>query len=137
MFVVLKNRLVQVYETDMMGIVHHSNYIRFFEETRVRWFIDQGLLDHSLQSVSQLTVLNVQAQYLIPLKYGDVIDIEMQIRSEGARVFIQYRIYNQYQKICTVGQTVHCALDQELKPIRLRKEFVQKIKETQWTETWL
>ena len=26
--------LVQYYETDQMGIVHHSNYIRWFEEAR-------------------------------------------------------------------------------------------------------
>ena len=26
---------VQYYETDGMGIVHHSNYIRWFEEARV------------------------------------------------------------------------------------------------------
>ena len=25
---------VQYYETDQMGIVHHSNYIRWFEEAR-------------------------------------------------------------------------------------------------------
>ena len=27
-------RRVQYYETDQMGIVHHSNYIRWFEEAR-------------------------------------------------------------------------------------------------------
>ena len=32
--------LVQYYETDQMGVVHHSNYIRWFEETRV-FFMDQ------------------------------------------------------------------------------------------------
>lgn len=28
----------QYYETDQMGIVHHSNYIRWFEEARVDFF---------------------------------------------------------------------------------------------------
>ena len=32
--------LVQYYETDQMGVVHHSNYIRWFEEARV-FFMDQ------------------------------------------------------------------------------------------------
>ena len=26
---------INYYETDRMGIVHHSNYIRFFEEARI------------------------------------------------------------------------------------------------------
>ena len=29
--------IVQYYETDKMGVVHHSNYIRFLEEARCRW----------------------------------------------------------------------------------------------------
>ena len=32
--------LVQYYETDQMGIVHHSNYIRWFEEARI-YFMEQ------------------------------------------------------------------------------------------------
>ena len=28
-------RRINYYETDKMGIVHHSNYIRFFEEARL------------------------------------------------------------------------------------------------------
>ena len=30
-------RKINYYETDKMGIVHHSNYIRFLEEARCRW----------------------------------------------------------------------------------------------------
>ncbi len=29
---------VQYYETDKMGITHHSNYIRWMEEARVDFF---------------------------------------------------------------------------------------------------
>ena len=35
--------IVQYYETDQMAIVHHSNYIRWFEEARVDWFEQMGL----------------------------------------------------------------------------------------------
>ena len=31
------SRIINYYETDKMGIVHHSNYIRFLEEARSRW----------------------------------------------------------------------------------------------------
>lgn len=34
--------LVQYYETDQMGVVHHSNYIRWFEEARVFLWIKWG-----------------------------------------------------------------------------------------------
>ena len=31
---------VQYYETDKMGITHHSNYIRWMEEARI-WFLSE------------------------------------------------------------------------------------------------
>ena len=34
---------VQYYETDQMGIVHHSNYIRWFEEARIDWMRHCGI----------------------------------------------------------------------------------------------
>ena len=35
--------LVQYYETDQMGVTHHSNYIRWFEEARTKLFEEIGL----------------------------------------------------------------------------------------------
>ena len=37
------SRRVYYYETDKMGIVHHSNYIRWFEEARVDLIEQAGL----------------------------------------------------------------------------------------------
>ena len=36
-------REINYYETDKMGIVHHSNYIRFLEEARCRWLKEIGV----------------------------------------------------------------------------------------------
>ena len=35
----------QYYETDQMGIIHHSNYIRWFEEARI-WYMHQVGADY-------------------------------------------------------------------------------------------
>ena len=36
-------RKANYYETDQMGIVHHSNYIRWFEEARLEMLRAMGL----------------------------------------------------------------------------------------------
>lgn len=36
-------RRVFYYETDKMGIMHHSNYIRIFEESRVDFLQQSGM----------------------------------------------------------------------------------------------
>lgn len=137
MKMILKNRRVQVYETDLMGIVHHSNYIRFMEEARVAWFIEKKLLDESISSISQLTVIDVRTQYLRPLKYGNRFSVDIQIKTEGVKVWIQYKIFNEERVLCCIGESVHCAVDDKLKVKRLNQDLVQKIKETSWIETWL
>ena len=40
---------VQYYETDQMGIVHHSNYIRYFECGRIDLFENVGLPIHKIE----------------------------------------------------------------------------------------
>jgi acyl-CoA thioester hydrolase len=135
--VVVVDRLIQVYETDLMGIVHHSNYLRFFEETRVLWLRRKGALGSDVDSVSQLTVTESRVRYLRPVRYGDLISIDLQARVEGARLFIQYRLENQDRIVCSAGETSHCSVDERLRPRRLAASLVQAIKETSWTETWL
>ena len=55
------SRSVNYYETDQMGIVHHSNYIRYFEEARLHRMDEIGL------SYSGLEELGV----IIPVTFVD------------------------------------------------------------------
>lgn len=40
------NRRVKYYETDRMGVVHHSNYLRLLEDARMDWLGD-NLISYS------------------------------------------------------------------------------------------
>lgn len=58
-------RKVHYYETDQMGIVHHSNYIRWFEEARIDLMDRMGLGYAQMEAEGILSpVLSVQADYL-------------------------------------------------------------------------
>ena len=46
-------REINYYETDKMGVVHHSNYIRFLEEARCRWMKELGLPMEKLEEFRQ------------------------------------------------------------------------------------
>ena len=43
MIIELYNHKAQYYETDQMGIIHHSNYLRWFEEARADLMEQVGL----------------------------------------------------------------------------------------------
>lgn len=134
-------RRVHVYETDLMGIVHHSNYVRYCEEARVQFLTLNGFLDTSKTAVFSLTVVGLEFKYLKPLRYGETFRIQLQFRSVAARLFIQYKIINSENCICVIAQTVHCSLDESFKVLRLNQklisELTEKNKESLWTETWL
>ena len=42
-------RRINYYETDRMGIVHHSNYIRYLEEARSFWLREIGIPFETLE----------------------------------------------------------------------------------------
>lgn len=129
---------VQFYETDLMGIVHHSNYLRFFEEARGTWAHERGLLDYQAPgSASHFAVYETQVKHVKPTFYGDDLEIEVQCRSERNRLIFQYRLRGRNGEICTLGKTVHVSLGPDLKLQRLSDAIKTATENEKWTEIWL
>lgn len=129
-------RRVHVYETDLMGIVHHSNYLRFCEEARVDWCKKKGLLGSEDNAVFNLAVLETKVKHIKPAKYSDLIQFALQAKIEGARLVFQYKLFVGDQIVC-LAETVHCSLDLNLKVKRLNSELIQMVEKELWIETWL
>ena len=128
---------VQYYETDEMGIVHHSNYLRFCEEARVEWAHARGLLDYQKKgSAALFAVYETQVRHLKPALFGDEITIELQVKPQGVRIYIQYRL-SAREQVLALAQTVHVPLDSNLKLVRLPSNMTQILEKETWTETWL
>ncbi len=129
---------VQFYETDLMGIVHHSNYLRFYEEARVAWAHSKGLLDYQKPgSASHFAVYETQVKHIKPTFFGDDLEIEVQGTTQGNRIIFQYRLRGRGKEVCSVAKTVHVALGPDLKLLRLPAEMKAALESEQWTETWL
>ena len=118
-------RKVQFYETDQMGIVHHSNYIRWFEEARVDFMEQAGYGYDKLEGTGiSFAVLSAQCEYKSMAHFGEQVDIETEIKEiSNSRMVIGYRIYDVDSGTlrCT-GETGHCFYHNELqKPVALVK----------------
>ena len=69
---------VQYYETDKMGIVHHSNYIRWMEEARVAFLERIGWSFARLEESGLVSpVTEVSCKYKAPCTFADVITIKI------------------------------------------------------------
>ena len=124
---------VQYYETDKMGVTHHSNYIRFMEEARVEFFKSIGLNYLELEKtgiVSPVVGLN-NIRFKRPSTAGDILDIEVSIKSMTNVIFtIQYVMKNK-DTIVLTGESDHCLLSKEGKIMPLNDprviEFTSKM----------
>ena len=117
-------RKINYYETDKMGIVHHSNYIRFFEEARCKLLEDCGLPYDVMEAKGIMSpVLGISCKYKQYVTFGDIIEIKAWFKEfTGVRFTVCYEIYNKKTGvICVVGESNHCFTDTNLKPLNLKK----------------
>ncbi len=121
-------RKVAYYETDRMGIVHHSNYIRYFEEARLYWLEEHSLAYDTLESMGvMLPVVSVSANYYKPLKFGDTFSIETKlIHYTNTKITLSYQVKNATNgELCATGESVHGFVDNNFKPIALKRVYPQ------------
>lgn len=133
-------RNVHVYETDLMGIVHHSNYLRFCEEARVDWCKKHGILlnnpNDGAHAVFALTVFETRVKHLKPARYADLLKIHLQVKAEGARIIFQYKLWAN-ETLASVAESIHCNIDVNFRVKRLSSELLKLVENGKWTETWL
>lgn len=114
-------RLIQFYETDAMGIVHHANYVLMMEEARLMFL--RQLHSHREGDILEdinYPVLTCQVDYHKPLEFNQEVIIEFDVSSEGAKLIFDYRFMTKsFPKPVAFGKTVHVAFD--MKTRRARK----------------
>lgn len=100
---------VRYYETDLMGIVHHSNYIRYFECGRHQCMVDLGLPINEIEGTYgiMLPVVKVECSYRKPARMGDRLRIESRIEEmPKAKLEVFSEIYNQNGELVVTGKVV-------------------------------
>lgn len=68
---------VHFYDTDEMGVVHHSNYIRWFETGRVEFLRSIGItLTEMMGDKILFPLTEVKAKYFHPARFDDELELE-------------------------------------------------------------
>lgn len=126
---------VQYYETDKMGITHHSNYIKWMEEARVEFLEDIGFGYDKLEKDGIISpVIGVNCEYKKNTTFNDKVLINVEVEEfKGARLVIKYIMKNKDTgNLVLIGTSEHCFVDNKGIPIRINKNFPEldrKLKE--------
>lgn len=120
-------RKMNYYETDRMGIIHHSNYIRFLEEARCAWMEKFDLPMQKLEENGiTIPTLEVDCKYKHHVTSGDTIIIKPIITEfNGVRMTLTYDVREEKTGNTVIeAYTKHCFTNKELKPINLKKHNI-------------
>ena len=112
---------VQYYETDMMGVTHHSNYIRWMEEARVDLMDRIGFPYSRMEAEGVLCVVkSLQVNYLKPCTFGDEVDIAVTVRDfNGVVVTLAYDMKVRDELVFS-GTSEHVFLNREGRFVRMK-----------------
>lgn len=118
---------VRYYETDRMGVVHHSNYLRILEDARMDWLDAMGLNypDMERQGVI-IPCISAQGEFLNFLRFGDPYQVAVTLTGyTGARLQFSYEVRQESSgKLCYRGTTEHCFVrDGDYLPVILKQKL--------------
>lgn len=131
-------RKAQYHETDQMGIIHHSNYVKWMEEARVAFLDYVGLGYGKVEKLGIVSpVAGVSLEYKRQVQFGDEMEIRVEVQKyNGAVMEFCYEFYNlTKEEICTRATSRHgflkgdriVSLKRELPELdRLMKEYMEK-----------
>lgn len=121
---------IRYYETDQMGIVHHSNYVRFFECGRSDMMQKAGLPIEQIEKDGvMLPVVSVECHYKHPAYMGDRIRIVSVIdKVPMAKLVVKNEIYNQKGDLLVTGEVVLGFIDSvSRRPVRCPEPLARVI----------
>lgn len=117
-------RQAKYYETDQMAVVHHSNYIRWFEEARVDFLEQIGLGYDRIEAAGIYSpVLSVTCEYKSPVRFQETVCISALLKSfNGVKMEIEYQVFDaQTRQLKAAGVSQHCFVSTDFRPISLKR----------------
>ena len=116
-------------DTDLAGIVYYANYWKFIERARTEWVrsigVDQGRLRDEEGIV--FAVSHVEADYLVPAKFDDVLHVETRLESaSGVRIVLAQDVKRD-SEVLFASRVTLVALSGSGKPARLPADVRQAL----------
>ena len=122
---------VRFYETDMMGIAHHSNHFRWFEMARIEFLRHIGVtLGAMMKEDIVFPIMNVSCEYKEPARFDDIINIETYlVKMTRAQMVFRYRMRRASDGVLlATGETKNAFMSQSTgKIVRLDDIFYKPL----------
>lgn len=111
---------VRYKETDAMGLVHHSNYLTYFEMGRTEMLRAAGGNYRRMEDDGLfLVVVRLQCSFKRPARYDDLLTLRTTLsRVTPAKIEHVYRLFRDEELLCEAGSVLAC-VDRTGRPVRI------------------
>lgn len=116
---------VQYYETDKMGITHHSNYVRWMEEARVDFLRQIGWDYARLESEGIISpVVAVSCKYKHSTTFADTVTISVTVTEySGIKLQLGYEMTDEKGEVVCEGSSEHCFVNEKGRIVMIKKDY--------------
>ena len=123
---------VYYYDTDKMGVVYHSNYLKWMEIGRTEYFRDMPMSYDDIEKMGYiLAIRKVDIEYINSAKYDDIIEIIVEVKKiNNIKIEFYYEMYDEQNILKAKGTTVNVFIDNEGNLKRIPKEILESLKES-------
>lgn len=121
---------VEYHHTDQMGIVHHSNYVKFFEVARTEWLRASGLTYAEMERRGvMMPIVDVAVKYRNPALYDELISVTAYVDEPPmARMTFRYEVRGEDGRDIASGSTTLGFIDKETRrPVRAPKWLLEVV----------
>lgn len=122
---------VEYHHTDQMGVVHHSNYVKFFEVARTEWLRASGLTYAEMERRGvMMPIVDVAVKYRNPALYDELISVTAFVdESPKARMVFRYEVRGEDGREIASGSTTLGFIDKETRrPMRAPQWLLEVVK---------
>lgn len=127
---------VEYHHTDQMGIVHHSNYIKFFEVARTEWLRAVGLTYAEMERRGvMMPIVEVQVKYRMPAYYDELITVRAIVDElPKARITFRYEIRGEDGRDIATGMTTLGFIDKTTRRPQRAPQWLMEVLERELTD---
>jgi acyl-CoA thioester hydrolase len=114
-----------------MAVVHHSNYIRYFEIARNAMMVEWGFPIERCENEYgvMIPIVSVECRFKHPARMGDVLTAVAEIdRTPMAKLIVRQSVLNQAGEVCADGAVTLGFIDAKtFHPVRCPELLAQII----------
>ena len=120
---------VRYFETDKMGVAHHSSFVYWFENARIEFLRSKGVEYSDLENAGyNLAVAEINGRFLKPVFFDSVITVKVFLtKFKSGFVRFDYLVENEKGELVVKGYTKHIVMNKQLEKALLPEWLSEKI----------